>query len=133
MLSPFAAKAIERADIDAVEALADAKDEHAEHDKDDENGEADGEFDYIIAHGVYSWAPQVVRDKIMDVFARNLAPAGVAYVSYNVLPGWHLSAAIRELVLYRLRKFPSADSRERLRIARGVLDFLCSPTGMQGR
>src|SRR5438094_55973 len=37
-----------------------------------------GEFDYIIAHGVWSWVPPVVREKILAILAQNLAPDGIA-------------------------------------------------------
>ncbi len=40
-----------------------------------------GEFDYIIAHGVYSWTPEAVREKLMAICKRNLAANGVAFVS----------------------------------------------------
>jgi cyclopropane fatty-acyl-phospholipid synthase-like methyltransferase len=40
-----------------------------------------GEFDYIIAHGVYSWVPEAVREKLMAICKRNLAANGVAFVS----------------------------------------------------
>src|SRR5262249_56994216 len=33
-----------------------------------------GPFDYIICHGVYSWVPPAVQDKILEVCATNLAP-----------------------------------------------------------
>ncbi len=49
--------------------------------------EADGRFDYIIAHGVYSWVPSEVRKKILDICRSNLSDQGIAYISYNVLPG----------------------------------------------
>src|ERR1019366_5453042 len=42
-----------------------------------------GEFDYIIAHGLYSWTPMIVRDKILEVVKTNLSAQGVAFVSYN--------------------------------------------------
>ena len=46
--------------------------------------EADGErFDYIVAHGVYSWVPDPVRDRILAICSESLSPNGVAYVSYN--------------------------------------------------
>jgi cyclopropane fatty-acyl-phospholipid synthase-like methyltransferase len=45
-----------------------------------------GRFDYILCHGVYSWVPTAVQDKILDVCKHNLSPHGVAYVSYNTLP-----------------------------------------------
>src|SRR5260221_642375 len=56
-----------------------------------------GEFDYIIAHGVFSWVPADVREKLLDICKQNLAPAGVAFVSYNVYPGWHMLANIRDM------------------------------------
>src|SRR5947209_7580657 len=49
-----------------------------------------GQFDYIIAHGVYSWVPPEVREKMLAIFHDNLKPLGVAYVSYNAHPGSHL-------------------------------------------
>src|SRR4051794_40335792 len=36
-----------------------------------------GRFDYVICHGVFSWVPPAVQDKILDVCVRNLAPQGV--------------------------------------------------------
>ena len=81
-----------------------------------------GEFDYIIAHGVYSWVPDDVRDKLMAVCSQNLAPAGVAFISYNVYPGWHMLANIRDMMLYHTRNI--TDPEERVAQARGVLKFL---------
>ena len=54
-----------------------------------EVGEDFGQFDYILCHGVYSWVPPAVQEAIMRICDRNLAPQGVAYISYNALPGWH--------------------------------------------
>lgn len=56
-------------------------------------------FDYILCHGVYSWIPQELREALMEVCARSLAPNGVAVVSYNVLPGGHALQMIRDSVL----------------------------------
>src|SRR5690606_25508201 len=42
-----------------------------------------GTFDYIICHGVYSWVPEPVREAILRIMDRNLAPEGVGYISYN--------------------------------------------------
>ena len=49
-----------------------------------------GRFDYIIAHGLYSWVPSTVRDHIMSIAHDHLAPHGVLYVSFNVYPGCHI-------------------------------------------
>jgi SAM-dependent methyltransferase/methyltransferase-like protein len=62
-----------------------------------------GTFDYILVHGVFSWVAAPVQEKILAVCRENLAPAGVAYVSYNTYPGWHARAMVRELMLYRAR------------------------------
>lgn len=84
--------------------------------------EADGLFDYIVCHGVYSWVPPEVQRGILEVCSRNLAPQGVAYVSYNTLPGWHLRAGVREMMTFHAQRF--ADTQERIGQARALLDFL---------
>jgi SAM-dependent methyltransferase len=81
-----------------------------------------GAFDYIICHGLYSWVPADVRDKILAVCKRHLAPDGVAYVSYNTYPGWHLRAVFRDLLGFHVR--PAAEPRERVARARAFVDFL---------
>lgn len=57
-------------------------------------------FDYIICHGVYSWVPPRARDAIFRICARGLAANGLAYISYNVFPGWHLRRVVRDMCLY---------------------------------
>ena len=56
-----------------------------------------GEFDYIIAHGVYAWTPPAVREGLMSLCSRLLSPRGVAMVSYNALPGCHFRRAVRDI------------------------------------
>ena len=51
---------------------------------------AHGEFDFIVAHGVYSWVPPEVRDALFALAAQRLAPDGILYASFNVLPGWRV-------------------------------------------
>jgi SAM-dependent methyltransferase len=46
-----------------------------------------GTFDYVMAHGFYSWVPADVRDAFIAMLGRQLAPGGLAFISYNVLPG----------------------------------------------
>src|SRR5262249_12745352 len=65
-----------------------------------------GQFDYILCHGVYSWVGPDVRDAILRLCRDRLAPQGVAYVSYNTYPGWHLRAPIRDLMRYHVRDIP---------------------------
>jgi methyltransferase-like protein len=85
-------------------------------------GEELGTFDYVLCHGVYSWVPPEVQDKILRVCSGQLSPQGVAYVSYNCYPGWHARGAIREMLWYHTERFE--DPLVRIRAARGLLAFL---------
>jgi SAM-dependent methyltransferase len=49
-----------------------------------------GTFDYVIAHGFYSWVPADVRDAFIAMLGRQLAPGGLAFISYNLLPGCYV-------------------------------------------
>ena len=44
-----------------------------------------GQFDYIICHGIFSWVADEIQEKIFSICSQNLAPQGVAYVSYKSL------------------------------------------------
>jgi SAM-dependent methyltransferase len=85
-----------------------------------------GRFDYIIAHGVYSWVPAAVRDQVLTIVSRNLTPQGVAYVSYNCFPGWHVASVVREMLLYHCQLF--ADPAEQIEQARKYLDYVARGT-----
>jgi SAM-dependent methyltransferase len=78
-----------------------------------------GQFDYIIAHGVYSWVPRLVREKMLSLFGKHLAPHGIAYISYNCLPGSHLRDLAREIMNYHIRPF--RQPRDRVEQARNIL------------
>ncbi|MBT9331003.1 methyltransferase regulatory domain-containing protein [Paracidobacterium acidisoli] len=60
-----------------------------------------GEYDYIIVHGVYAWVPEPVRDRLLALCSAHLARNGVAFVSYNALPGSHMRNMIREAIVWR--------------------------------
>lgn len=45
-------------------------------------------FDIVALHGIYSWVSPANRGHIARFLDRHLKPGGVAYVSYNSLPGW---------------------------------------------
>jgi methyltransferase-like protein/SAM-dependent methyltransferase len=81
-----------------------------------------GQFDYIIAHGIYTWVPTEAQEKILQICKQNLSPRGVAYVSYNALPGWRMRGMIRDLMRYHAMQFAEADKR--VAQARSILDFL---------
>src|ERR1700693_4931132 len=81
-----------------------------------------GQFDYIIAHGIYSWVPNEVQEKILEICNRNLVPSGVAYVSYNTLPGWRMRGVVRDRM--RCHALQYSEPAERVAQARAMLDFL---------
>jgi len=93
-----------------------------------------GQFDYIICFGVYSWVPRPVQDKIFDVCRRNLAPNGVAIISYNTYPGWHFRMVARDLMRYHVGHLQGA--RQKIAQAHAVLDFMaamCDGSGPYGQ
>lgn len=81
-----------------------------------------GLFDYILCHGVYSWVPDIVRDKIMIIASANLAPQGIVYISYNTYPGWHLHETFRYAMLYHTKDI--REPRERVRRAKELIDVM---------
>lgn len=81
-----------------------------------------GMFDYIIAHGVYSWVSPAVQDALLALCHRALNPAGVAYVSYNTYPGWHMLGMLREMMLYHT--WGEEEPRQKAAQAADFLDFL---------
>jgi SAM-dependent methyltransferase len=80
------------------------------------------QFDYILAHGVYSWVPPEVREKILAIFQQNLSPCGVAYVSYNAYPGSHLRNLTRDMMHYHIRHMD--DPKRRIAQARAVIGMI---------
>ena len=88
-----------------------------------------GKFDYIICHGVYSWVPKNVQEKILDIYARNMAPTGIAYVSYNTYPGWHMRGMIRDMLSYHARQF--VEPQTKVHQARNLLDFLAKSVAQE--
>jgi SAM-dependent methyltransferase len=90
-----------------------------------------GPFDFIVCHGVYSWVPDHVREAVLDTIRTALAPQGVAYVSYDVYPGWKTKEVLRDF----LTRFdhPGGMPAERARRARTLIDFLgdVAPAGSE--
>ena len=86
-----------------------------------------GSFDYIIAHGLYSWVTDNVQQKIWELCRDLLSPQGIAYISYNTYPGWHLQGMLRDLLLYRTRN--TADPHLRIRQSRQLLEKLSAAFG----
>lgn len=82
-------------------------------------------FDYVIVHGVYAWVPPAVRAATMRLVGRVLAEDGVAFVSYNALPGAYLRIALREALMFALEGVEGSEAR--LAAAREHLAILANP------
>ena len=78
------------------------------------------QFDYVICHGVFSWVPKAAQAGILRICSENLAPNGVATISYNVLPGWHMRRIVRDICLHHVGK--EGPARQRVTKARWALD-----------
>ena len=85
-----------------------------------------GEFDYIIAHGVYSWVPEAVRNAVLATISRHLSPHGVAFVSYLALPGAYLREMVRTMVRFHTRA--ETGVREKTAQSRVLMQLLASAT-----
>ena len=76
--------------------------------------ESMGTFDYIIAHGFYSWISNEMKDKLLDIISNHLADNGIAYVSYNTYPGWHTMEEVRQLMLFANRGHDESTHKEKV-------------------
>jgi SAM-dependent methyltransferase len=88
-----------------------------------------GEFDYILCNGVYSWVPEPVQASLLKTVRRHLAPDGLAFVSYNTMPGWFSRSVIRSMMLFHVGDFEQP--REKVQQSRQLLEFLAqsAPAG----
>ncbi|MES2658897.1 MAG: methyltransferase domain-containing protein [Verrucomicrobiota bacterium] len=71
------------------------------------NPEIGTSYDFIIAHGVYSWVPDDVRQALLDFCKARLSETGVAVISYNTLPGLSLQHTLVELTRQLSRRHES--------------------------
>ena len=83
---------------------------------------AAGQFDYIVAHGLYSWVPAPVRDALLALIAARLTPSGVAFVSYNVYPGCYARRMLWEMLRFHTDHLE--DPRARIDEARALARML---------
>lgn len=86
--------------------------------------ESFGKFDYIIVHGVFSWVPNIVKEKILEIFKNNLSEKGIAFISYNVKPGWAISTVIRDIMLYTNKYVKDEKEEEKLRRSLSILKLI---------
>lgn len=90
----------------------------------------EGGYDYVIAHGLFSWVPAPVQHAVLELCHRALAPAGVAYISYNALPGWGVRGSLRRTLLAMVEGLE--DPHARIERARKGLEQLASVDPLAG-
>jgi len=81
-----------------------------------------GQFDYIIAHGVFSWVPPEIKSALLRVCRENLSPKGIAYISYNTYPGWKAGDIVRDAMM--LKSHGANSDEEKLASAKAMLTLL---------
>lgn len=58
----------------------------------------DRDYDVVALHGIWSWVSAANRAILVDILRRRLRPGGVAFVSYNALPGKAGQMAVQKLL-----------------------------------
>lgn len=81
-----------------------------------------GQFDYIVAHGVFSWVPADIKAALLRVCRENLSPKGIAYISYNTYPGWKAGDIVRDAMM--LKSHSASSDEEKLASAKAMLALL---------
>jgi SAM-dependent methyltransferase len=81
------------------------------------------QFDYIVAHGVYTWIDRDSQDALRGFIDRRLKPGGLVYLSYNAMPGWARDLPFQRLVRELGRTFPG-DNAARFASAAGIVRAL---------
>lgn len=98
--------------------------------------ESFGKFDYIIVHGIWSWVPDTVKDKIFSICRNNLTEHGIAYISYNVYPGWKRQEQLREIMYFSgrdvLEEPLEARTRKGLDALKELAEILENDKGLGG-
>lgn len=84
------------------------------------------QFDYILCHGLYAWVPEAAREGILRQCRDQLAPEGLAMVSYNALPGGCVRQAVRDMLRWHVRELDAP--LERVGEARALAQFLSEAT-----
>lgn len=74
------------------------------------------QFDYIVAHGVYTWIEPPQQRALRHFIDAQLRPGGLVYVSYNAMPGWAADLPAQFLLRAFAAHFPG-DSAARAVLA----------------
>ena len=86
-----------------------------------------GKFDFITAHGLFSWVPDVVREKILSLYQEMLTPNGIGYISFNAFPGARQRQMVGDITRYFTRTISEPSEKVKRSIA--FLDFLAENAG----
>ena len=81
-----------------------------------------GKFDYIIAHGLFSWVPDFVREKVLALYREMLTENGIGYISYNAYPGAHSRDMVRRIMRFYTQNYD--EPMEKVGKAISLLSFL---------
>jgi hypothetical protein len=80
-------------------------------------------FEYIVAHGVYSWVGPLIRADMRAFIARHIKHGGLVYISYNAMPGRAADLPFQRLVR-AVGETCAGDSTERVAAALIIVDSL---------
>jgi SAM-dependent methyltransferase len=75
-------------------------------------GQGESDVDVAVLHGVLSWLEPASQRAAVSILERRLRPNGVAYASYNCMPGWAPLAPIRQLMLEVKRCNPGSSDHQ---------------------
>ena len=83
-----------------------------------------GTYDYIIAHGFYSWVDEDTKNNFLRLCKEHLAENGILYMSYNTYPGWHKMDSVRALLDFANKDIDTLNHREKVRHGKTVASKL---------
>ena len=83
-----------------------------------------GTYDYIIAHGFYSWVDEETKDNFLRLCKEHLAENGILYMSYNTYPGWHKMDSVRALLEFANKDIDTLNHREKVRHGKTIASKL---------
>ncbi|WP_062401162.1 MULTISPECIES: class I SAM-dependent methyltransferase [unclassified Veillonella] len=83
-----------------------------------------GTYDYIIAHGFYSWVDEETKNNFLRLCKKHLAENGILYMSYNTYPGWHKMDSVRALLEFANKDINTLNHREKVRHGKTVASKL---------
>lgn len=79
-----------------------------------------GVFDYVAAHGTYTWLGKPVRDAMVQTIKHATKPGAIVYLSYNTLPGWTSTQPVQHL----LRLWQTSEEAQSVKaISQGIERF----------